>query len=211
MTTSRRTAVAATFLAAALAVPLGTASAQAAPVRHTAAAQPAAAAGQVGAQATKKLTIKTQKQQKSYWCAPAAVRAMASRHRSGSGLPTQAQLAKQMKTKTSGTNIREVLQTLNKLAGKHTYDFNTVGSGTRLSAEVKASVNRGHAVYVSVWSQWKPWKKTGTRGAGHAIVAYGYSGSTIYWWDPIDNTRHSASAAKSYAAMKNRGTQIITG
>ncbi|WP_067826604.1 C39 family peptidase [Actinomadura kijaniata] len=200
-----RTIVTTTLLAAALTAPLGTANAQAATLPQVSVAKP------VEAQAAKKLTIKTQKQQKSYWCAPAAVRAMATRHRSGSRLPSQAQLARHMKTKPSGTEIRRVLNTLNQMAGRHTYDFNNVGSATRMRNEIRASVNRGHAVYVSVWSQWKPWRKTGTRGASHAIVAYGYSGNTIYWWDPADNSRHSASAAKSYAAMKNRGMRIITG
>ncbi|MGK5551768.1 C39 family peptidase [Actinomadura kijaniata] len=125
--------------------------------------------------------------------------------------PPQTQLAKHMKTKSGGTGIGRVLTTLNQMAGRHTYDFNNVGSATRMRNEIRASVNRSHAVYGSVWSQWKPWRKTGTRGPSHATVAYGYSDNTTYCWDPADNSRHTASANNSYAAMRNRGMRITTG
>ncbi|WP_433182677.1 hypothetical protein [Actinoallomurus sp. CA-150999] len=61
-----------------------------------------------------------------------------------------------------------------------------------------------------MWSNNEPWQKGGSK-EGHAILAYGYSGNTIYWWDPSDNSNHKASAAASYSALKARGMTFITG
>jgi hypothetical protein len=202
MSRSRRTAVGVAVLAAALVAPLSAGA--------VAQASPAAAPAPVQIQAGKQLSIKRQAQLRSYWCVPAVVRAMLSMHRSGSALPSQSVLASHMHTTKNGTSSRAALQTLNQVARKHIYDFNTAGSGSRLLSVIKASINRKHAVYASVWSNNEPWQKGGSK-EGHAILAYGYSGNTIYWWDPADNSNHRASANASYSALKARGMQVITG
>ncbi|GAA0358970.1 C39 family peptidase [Actinoallomurus spadix] len=203
--------------AAALTVPLlAAAPAHAAPIAptRTAPAASVAAPAQVGVAATKSVSIKVQEQQKYYWCAPAAGRALLSRLIS-KGLPSQSKLAGWMGTKppngTSTNGIRIGLRKALPTYGSGSYDVVTVSPGPQNAfyGSVESAVGTKKVVIMyRVLVGYKPWGSQYNDKAGHVMVVRGYttgSSPKILWWDPADNTYHTASLAKSWASVKKGG------
>ncbi|MFG2000206.1 C39 family peptidase [Spirillospora sp. NPDC048911] len=163
--------------------------------------------------ATKSVSIKVQKQQRDYWCAPAAGRALLSRLIS-SGLPSQSKLAGYMGTKSSGTSnpgFRNGLRKALSTYGSGQYDVVALrpGSQSAFLTNVKAGVgSKKVALAYRVLFGYKPWGSQVNNKTGHLMVVRGYttgSGTKILWWDPWDNTYHTASLAKSWASVKKGG------
>ncbi|MFD0692180.1 C39 family peptidase [Actinomadura fibrosa] len=203
--------------AAALAAPLlATAPAHAAAPEAAAPARVVAAAPtpQIEIAATKSVSIKTQKQQKSYWCAPAAGRALLSRLITR-GLPSQSKLAGYMGTKspngTTNAGIRTGLRKALSTYGSGSYDVVRVtpGSQSAFYGSVKSAVGtKKVAIMYRVYAGYKPWGSQWNDKTGHVMIVRGYttgSSPKILWWDPADNTYHTASLAKSWASVKKAG------
>ncbi|MFG2000207.1 C39 family peptidase [Spirillospora sp. NPDC048911] len=177
------------------------------PVISTAPAPPASVL------ATKKVSIKVQKQQRSYWCAPAAGRALLSRLIS-SGLPSQSKIAGYMGTKSSGTTgagLRNGLRKALSTYGSGQYDVVALrpGSQNAFLTNIKAGVgSKKVALIYRVYFGYKPWGGQVNDKTGHFMVVRGYttgSSPKVLWWDPWDNTYHTASLAKSWASVKKAG------
>ncbi|KAB2342704.1 C39 family peptidase [Actinomadura rudentiformis] len=165
--------------------------------------------------ATKKVTIKVQKQQRSYWCVPAAGRAMLSRLISR-GLPSQSKLAGYMGTDSGGTTpagFRNGLRKALSTYGSGQYDVVALrpGSQSAFLTNIKAAVgSKKVALAYRVYFGYKPWGRQVNNKTGHMMVVRGYttgSSPKILWWDPWDNTYHTATLAKSWASVKKAGRQ----
>ncbi|MGK5553408.1 C39 family peptidase [Actinomadura kijaniata] len=166
------------------------------------------------AAATKKLTIKTQKQQKYYWCSPAAGRAILSRLITR-GLPSQAKLAGWMGTKppdgTSREGLRNGLRKALRTYAPRPHEVIPLSPRSQSSflTNVQTAVGRKKvALIYRVYAGYKPWGSQRNDKTGHSMVVYGYttgSNPKILWWDPADNSRHTASLSKSWASVKKAG------
>ncbi len=175
--------------------------------------------GEVHAAATKKVSIKTQEQQKYYWCAPAAGRALLSAYISR-GLPSQSKLAGWMGTKppdgTWETGMRNGLRKALQTYAGRPYEVVVLNpkSQSAFLTNVKAAVgSKKKPLIYRVLVGHKPWGRTTGNKAGHFMVVYGYttgSNPKILWWDPADNTRRTASLSKSWASVKKAGHRGTT-
>ncbi|MFI0445286.1 C39 family peptidase [Actinomadura sp. 6N118] len=163
--------------------------------------------------ATKKVTIKAQKQQRSYWCAPAAGRALLY-PLLGSALPSQSKLAGWMRTDSGGTSgpaLRNGLRKALSTYGSGQYDVVALrpGSQSAFHTNIKSAVgSKKVALIYRVYFGYKPWGRQVNNKTGHFMVVRGYttgSGPKVLWWDPWDNTYHTASLAKSWASVKKAG------
>ncbi|KAB2342703.1 C39 family peptidase [Actinomadura rudentiformis] len=214
---TRTPRIAALIGAAALVPPLlgaAAAPAHAAPSAAAPVATPVAApAALAEILATKKVTIKAQKQQRSYWCAPAAGRALLY-PLLGSSLPSQKKLAGYMGTDSSGTSgpgLRNGLRKALSTYGSGQYDVVALrpGSQSAFLTNIKAAVgSKKVALIYRVYFGYKPWGAQVNNKTGHFMVVRGYttgSSPKVLWWDPWDNTYHTATLAKSWASVKKAG------
>ncbi|GAA4632409.1 hypothetical protein GCM10023196_065740 [Actinoallomurus vinaceus] len=200
-----------------LALPAG---AQAATAPSSASA-PAAAAVQIPQSGSpveiatlKKLKLTGQKQSTNYYCAPASVRAVISTW--GRHLPSQKTLAGYMKTtKKNGTASDRVPDGLNRALSprldERYMNFHPNNAGFVWNVVVDNVGKRHHAVIARVLFGYKPWGRHTGDKTGHVMVIYGYNtaGKKLYWYDPWDNTRHTASLTASWNAI-NKGNRYIT-
>ncbi|MDL4775829.1 MULTISPECIES: C39 family peptidase [Thermomonosporaceae] len=190
------------------------AAAPAAPVRAPVTAPVAPASGGISIQATKTLSIVTQTQPNNYYCGPASGRVMLSRFFSKSKLPSQKYLAGKMSTKKSGTSNSNLIKGLNNtgIRNKHEFINTQPANSGKLWTYVTNATNKGWTMTGRVEFGHRPYGPTNSDKAGHYIVAYGYSttgGKYIYWWDPIDNSRHKASLSKSWSSISRGGKFLI--
>ncbi|MDL4775832.1 MULTISPECIES: C39 family peptidase [Thermomonosporaceae] len=185
-----------------------------APMRAPVTAPVAPASGGISIQTTKTLSIVTQTQSTGYYCAPAAGRVLLSRFLSKSKLPSQKYIAGKMSTKTSGTTRSNNIKGLNNTGIRNKHEFiNTHPSNAgNLWTFVINSTKKGWVMAGGVQYGHRPYGRTTSDKTGHIIVAYGYSttgGKYIYWWDPIDNSRHKASLSKSWSSISRGGKFLI--
>ncbi|MEV0408759.1 C39 family peptidase [Actinoallomurus sp. NPDC050550] len=191
---------------------LATAPAHAAPAAPVASV--AAPAPQVEITATKSISIKAQEQQTNFWCAPAAGRALLSRLIT-KGLPSQKTLAKWMGTKspsgTSAGGLRNGLRKALLTYGSGSYDVVPLSPGSQSAFynSIKSAVGtKKVAVIFRVYVGYKPWGGHFNDKEGHFMVVRGYttgSNPKILWWDPADNTYHTAPLASSWTSVKKAG------
>ena len=205
----------------------GTPSAQASPVPSSATAATATTttaatvttltqtATPVAAATTKKLTLITQEQSKNYYCAPAAVRAVISTWRKS--LPSQNTLAGYMHTKApNGTSSDWIPIGLNRAISprldERYQNFHPNNAGFVWNEVTYNIATKKHALIARVLVGAKPWSHSSNK-KGHFMVIYGYTtsgGKKLFWWDPADNSRHTASLSASWTAIL-KGNKYLTG
>jgi hypothetical protein len=192
--------------------------AQASAVSSTAPAPaPARPAGTVSAAAvTKTVKLVTQKQSKSYYCAPAAGRAVVSTWVPKSSLPSQNTMAKYMHTKApNGTGTAWIAIGINSAIHRGSYyqNLHPTSAGFVWNAVTYDIGTKKHAVVARVLAGAKPWTPHWNDKTGHAMVIYGYHsdshGKQLYWWDPADNTFHHSSLSASWTAISKGGKNLI--
>ncbi|GAA2630818.1 C39 family peptidase [Actinomadura fulvescens] len=143
----------------------------------------------------RKLGIVAQTQKTGYWCAPASARAMISRYRSKSKLPSQKTLAKKMRTGKRGTSLRYVAGAVNAYtAKKKRFNWYDHRNQNDYYWGLGYDLDRGHTLMGTLQWGGTPWRYNRNGAAGHAAVIRGYSSVyrrdsyTVHWWDPWRNT-----------------------
>ncbi|GAA4632406.1 hypothetical protein GCM10023196_065720 [Actinoallomurus vinaceus] len=198
-----------------LALPAGAQAAtvpSSAAVRTVVVAQ-APSASPVETAAVKKLKLTGQKQQTSVWCGPASVRAVISTW--GRHLPSQKTLAGWMKTNKNGTGSDKLPEGLNRALSprldERYQNFHPNNAGFVWNVVVDNVGKRHHGVIARVLVGAKPWGPHSRDKAGHFMVIFGYntSGKKLIWWDPANNTVHTASLTASWNAIKT-GNRYLT-
>jgi hypothetical protein len=160
------------------------------------------------------LSISLQEQQTTYWCAPAASRAVLTAF---GVYATQSNLATLMGTTPVGTNMANVPPVLNNFQSENVYDYDTsTDSASQSFARVSVDVEYYEAALEpALQGSYLPlWNKNNLRGT-HAIVLYGYGsdGSSISIGDPIDNSKaegyHTATSTQIYDGMKSVADALV--
>ncbi|GAA0327833.1 C39 family peptidase [Actinoallomurus spadix] len=178
---------------------------------------PARPAGTVSAAAvTKTVKLVTQKQSKSYYCAPAAGRAVVSTWMPKKSLPSQKTMAKYMHTKSpNGTGNAWVPIGVNTAIHRGSYyqDLHPTSAGFVWNAVSYDIGTKKHAVIARVLAGSKPWTPHWNDKTGHVMVIYGYHsdshGKQLYWWDPADNSFHHSSLSSSWTAISKAGKHLF--
>ncbi|WP_442809944.1 C39 family peptidase [Streptomyces sp. W16] len=156
--------------------------------------------------ASDSVSFTRQEQQNAAYCGPAAVRAALSV--TDSTPPSQATLAGELGTSSTGTSYATIASVLNKRQSRNDYLASTVTSGATIMANAKLSITKHSSVAIlSVNTSELPWSGGGN---GHYLVIYGYNDSTgnLSVWDPADGN-HSLSASQAYKASKALNSKMI--
>jgi hypothetical protein len=153
--------------------------------------------GSPAAAATYKLVLTLQKQERNYWCGPAAMRMAISADHSP---PSQSSIASRLGTTTGGTNRHQMLSGANYYFGTGTYGLEDVQSRGGLKSSVSLreqfwnrlvnGTSNGVAPIVNVvvqpGSPYRPPGWTNTSEVDHWFVVYGVETTSriVYIGDP---------------------------
>ncbi|GID60099.1 hypothetical protein Aco03nite_085030 [Actinoplanes couchii] len=148
-----------------------------------------------------KIPLIWQRQQRNYWCGPAALRiAISAWHDDASDLPSQTSLASYVGTNSGGTNRHQMLSGANHWFGADTYDLEDVESrgGLRSSVALREQfwqrITNGIGawvppivnVVVPAYSPYRPDDWNNSSEVDHWFVIYGYEPGNriVYIIDP---------------------------
>jgi hypothetical protein len=137
-----------------------------------------------------KNSVSGQRQQQTNWCVPASVATLFTSY--SMCCITQATLASEMKTNSSGTFFSNAPPALNKRQNYNYYWNDAVASGADILQRVTLDVwNYGSDAILPGQGSWLPWWYQNNYSGLHAFVLYGYytqSGGGFYTWDPLNQT-----------------------
>lgn len=137
------------------------------------------------------LSVVVQSQTTSYYCVPASTRVALSAF--VSSLPSQATLAGQLGTTTSGTTTANAAGVLNSYESRNYYIYSADSTLTQYRDRIQTDIQNYTAPLVNrTQMQFLPWY-AGTLSGNHAIATYGYYYATkvsqAYVYDPWTDSR----------------------